>query len=154
MIKNMIKKLFVLIVFLLGLIFVTCFFVSIVFFQHQLDWLVASSIPRYPGASSYKIEASSGFPDGIPGASIRFETKDSAEDVINFYETKLVKKGWNVESKRIDTKTWPWEKYHIIEFSRDVFGIRFRATFTKPEGIRDSFRELPAWTSIFVYHRR
>jgi hypothetical protein len=42
------------------------------------DYRTAQTIPRYPNATSWKVSASNGFPDGTPNGEIDFVTTDDA----------------------------------------------------------------------------
>lgn len=90
------KGVVVFLIFVINLFFLL--FVSLMVMAGDLpDYVVAKSIPIYPHASNYKAYGSSGFPDGSPVGGVNFETMDRAETVMNFYETELPKRGWELQ---------------------------------------------------------
>lgn len=69
------------------------------FLGDPIDYLVARTIPKYPNATEWKVEATSGFPDGRPGADISFYTGDNYDSILAFYSPRLKAQGWKEDVK-------------------------------------------------------
>lgn len=89
------------------------------------DYIVVKSIPIYPNVSTWRINSFNGFPTGATGGYLNFETEDSTESVLRFYETELGKLGWELNQSLID------ESFYSRHFEKTIAGRRFGAYVDK-----------------------
>ena len=92
---------------ILTIIFSIIVFLVILFFAYSsdfIDYMIAKSLPKYPGATDIRINSTSGFPDSSASAVISFKTNDKAKEVISYYMNYLEKYSWQRESSVIEKK--------------------------------------------------
>lgn len=117
------KKVIVLSIVLSAL--VSFFFKSYFWLLDIPDYVVVKSIPIYPNVFTWRITSFNGFPTGSTGGYLNFETEDSTESVLKFYETELGKLGWELnESLSYENSSWR-------HFEKTIAGRRFGAYVSK-----------------------
>ncbi len=107
------------------LIFIICLGLTgiavVLGFTNYSDYSVASFLPRYKESSNWNVSHSSGFPDGLPGATIEFQyknfNKQTNEKFIEDYGKELVKNGWHISN----TKSYSFIEPNRIIYSKKIF---------------------------------
>lgn len=135
---------------------IACLFI---WFGNFPDYSILKTIPVYPNITGeWKLSANSGFPDGLPGGSISFETDDSLQEVVTFYASHLVEQGWQIKKNGItEESNIPTNELiiHNLILERKIGLLNFHASLVKQEtkpGVDKEYRD--EGVIIFVNHRK
>jgi hypothetical protein len=111
-------------------ILVIIIFLVVTFFTYLWDshyFIVAKSITRYPNASLWNVHNSACFSYFTDCAEVQFNTTDSGQTVLDFYEKDLKKRGWKEVSssgeKLIFKKTLSATNYTLSVPTNDNGGF-------------------------------
>ncbi len=140
----------ILVVFLIGLISLG--------FSDPIDYFVAKTVPIYPQSSNVKVSASSGFPDGAPGATIELYTNSTQDQLLYFYSSKLKSQGWEEKVKYYNEGEYGIEtgnnpvlegaKTISASYTKKIFNMPFKITFNKTD-ILDIQRFRDYWKRVY-----
>lgn len=104
------------------------------------DYFIAKTITKYPGTAQWSINASSGGLDGSPNASIRFQTADKGNKVMDFYSKLLSSQGWQLYWSNVNPiPTRDNIKNYQLKFRKKILWQNYTLIIVKTENDGLSF---------------
>lgn len=83
--------------------------------ETRLKERLAKSVPEYPESSKYTLESSCGGIDGTPSASIKFITNDDSNEVLDFYQAYIERKGGKFTRSEISLES---DGFYVSYYTR------------------------------------
>ncbi|MDO8452928.1 MAG: hypothetical protein Q7S79_04220 [bacterium] len=128
-----------------------CFIASFFIINIPDNVAVRLLIPRYPNSSNTIISSDGGYPDSYPRASIVFYTKDSADQVFDFYTKELTKNDWSISNKQVTGGSGTYTD-QTIEGNRKLYGVNFHISIHK--GFYDSIKGEKESDEVTIFFKR